>query len=132
MRCLEAHRENLRVNSKKRLAPTSLQTNQNIKKKPRARRSKEEATSRGGSATAGTARDYPERSSYPFRSITGSRKRQGEESAATRTELRTSSYNLCSTANTRKSAFSSPEERRFVFNHFNNQISPKKPQFGIG
>ncbi|GFQ77132.1 hypothetical protein TNCT_220361 [Trichonephila clavata] len=114
------------MNLIKRSPSSSLQSNKNTKS-PRRCGSREGATSRGGSATEGTARDYPERTPYPIRSRVDSRRTQGQESEVTRRELHTRPYYLHSRADIRMSGFSSPEERRFVFDRFQKRISQRTP-----
>ncbi|GFQ82234.1 hypothetical protein TNCT_339821 [Trichonephila clavata] len=64
-------------------------------------------TSKGRSAKAGTAMDYPEkkRSLYPLRSRAGSRRRHGKDSAATIREIRARRYNQCSRGDSKRSGF---------------------------
>ncbi|GFU93001.1 hypothetical protein TNCV_2081471 [Trichonephila clavipes] len=111
--------------------PSSIQCDRIIKR-PSGCGSKEGISSRGGSATAVTATNHTGRSPYSI-CRAGSRKDRGEESMTKRTwrELRTRPYNLSSRTDTRKSGFSSPEQRQFIWDCWKQRVSQRTPSLEL-
>ncbi|GFY72032.1 hypothetical protein TNIN_321491 [Trichonephila inaurata madagascariensis] len=138
-------RPQVRVNWKKRTVPPSLQSRQQIKRRPRGGRSKEGLTSRGESSTAESRKSpgeeirktspYPLRSRaraskrqeesgktspYPLRSRAGSMMSRGEEAATQRAgrDEQGHIYNLRRREDYRKLGFASKAKKKFMMEQF--------------